>query len=193
MTAVAENYLNDINRKVTVPPVIILETFADWIVDNPQLLLASQTPPTLPAGAIIMPVITPLAGFIRWCALAPLYNAEGSYSRMHLALLQSVSQSKQDLPASNSSQTAISVQSLIVIMNAMKTKISSMAMDLNEEDVKLMQLKIDTSLERFAKAVHILLRSNYVFGNMAQLLYQMKLLPTNTLLQMVIEAESRCE
>lgn len=37
---------------------------------------AQLNPAALPSGAIPMAAVTPLAGLIHWCALAPLYVDE---------------------------------------------------------------------------------------------------------------------
>lgn len=39
---------------------------------------AQLNPAALPSGAIPMAAVTPLAGIVRWCALAPLYIDEGN-------------------------------------------------------------------------------------------------------------------
>lgn len=91
MTSVAELYLND-KTNMILPPNVLLELFTEWISDNPILCLASQPPLSLPAGAISMPVMTPLAGLIRWCVLAPLVLTKNAYSKLHLALLESLNQ-----------------------------------------------------------------------------------------------------
>jgi hypothetical protein len=38
---------------------------------------AQLNPAALPSGSIPMAAVTPLAGLIHWCALAPLYIEEG--------------------------------------------------------------------------------------------------------------------
>lgn len=39
---------------------------------------AQLNPAALPIGSIPMAAVTPLAGIIHWCALAPLYIEEGN-------------------------------------------------------------------------------------------------------------------
>lgn len=40
---------------------------------------AQLNPPALPSGSIPMAAVTPLAGLIHWCALAPLYIDDGMF------------------------------------------------------------------------------------------------------------------
>lgn len=99
MTAAADLYLNDnksndFNKQITVPPELLLDVITEWVTNNPALCLAIQPPLALPPGAISMPVLTPMAGLIRWCVFAPLFltNESSTYSKLHLAILQSLLQ-----------------------------------------------------------------------------------------------------
>lgn len=93
MTAVADLFFNHFkNGPLTTPPDMLLDIFTEWVNDNPQLCHATQPPLALPPGAISMPLLTPLAGLIRWVTLAPIYLATNAehYSKLHLAILQSL-------------------------------------------------------------------------------------------------------
>ena len=96
MTSITEIYFNgEINGNLMTPPDMLLEVITEWVTENPSLCLATQPALALPAGAISMPLVTPLAGLIRWSVLAPIYlpaHESSSYSKLHLAVLQSLSQ-----------------------------------------------------------------------------------------------------
>lgn len=54
----------------------VIEVALFWffkVYSNPTLCMSAQlNPAALPNGSIPMAAVTPLAGLIRWCALAPL-------------------------------------------------------------------------------------------------------------------------
>lgn len=178
MTSVADLYLN--KSDLQQPPDMLLEVFTDWVSDNPTLCLANQPPLALPPGAISMPVVTPLAGLIRWCVLAPIYEVPGNesktYSRLHLAILQSLMQTP---PAA----TSLNALHLGTIINALKQKSEQMGATRSETDDRM-----QISLERFAQSIQLALTSRAMSGNVTQLLCRLETLPHNTLLQIVIKA-----
>lgn len=72
ITAVTELYVHDLSTK-KMPPKNLLEVITSWVYSNPSLCMSAQLKPaSLPSGSIPMAAATPLAGLIRWCALAPL-------------------------------------------------------------------------------------------------------------------------
>lgn len=93
MTSVAGLYLTEDSQMAT-PPETLIDVFTEWISDNPELCSAQQPPLALLPGAIPMALVPPIDGLIRWCVLAPLFldKTDTTYSKLHLAILQSLSQ-----------------------------------------------------------------------------------------------------
>lgn len=79
ITAVTELYMHDMQGTKKLPPRNLLEVITSWVYTNPTLCMSAQVNPSaLPSGSIPMAAVTPLAGLIHWCALAPLYIDEDS-------------------------------------------------------------------------------------------------------------------
>lgn len=182
MTAVADLYMNESRG---FPPDSLLEVFTEWITDNPQLCLASQLPLALPPGAIAMPVVTPLAGLIRWTVLSGVPQSKcpnsSAYSKLHLGLLETMMQ----IPPPNGPATAINSQHLIQIihpLNAYERQLVSE--NIAPETCEHFQVM----LERFAQAIQVALYSRCVYGSIPQLLGLLESLPRNQLLEIVIKA-----
>ncbi|CAO1431842.1 unnamed protein product [Diamesa hyperborea] len=144
------------------PPPIIQDIFTEWITKYPTLLFA-YGPQVSETGSIA------LAGLIRWCSLAPLFENQPNYSKLHLSLLQSLS-----------NQEAIQVKPVIftkqleVVVDVF-LKVSKTTKD--QEDVQ-------KSLERFAQIIAI--SRQYLYGNVPQFVERLKKLPSNLLLDIVI-------
>lgn len=94
MTSVSDLYFKEIGCDMATPPDSLIELFTEWISENPNLITETQPPLDLLSGAIPMPLIPPIEGLIRWCTLSPLFLSinELNYSKLHLAVLQSLSQ-----------------------------------------------------------------------------------------------------
>lgn len=184
MTSVADLYLNDYKNELQQPPDMLLDVFTDWVADNPTLCLANQPPLALPPGAISMPVVTPLAGLIRWCVLAPIHQIQPkeskTYSRLHLAILQSLMQTP--MTATSGAPTSLNALHLGTIIIALKQKSDQMGASAETDE------GMQVSLERFAQSIQLALTSRAMSGNVTQLLCRLDTLPRNTLLQIVIKA-----
>lgn len=188
ITAVADLYLNDHMKisQLSPPPDILLDVITEWVSENPLLCFASLQPLALPSGAIAMPVVTPLAGLIRWCVLAPLCNNNNiinktSYSRLHLAILQSLLQS----PTTAGPTIAINAQHLNSIVNIITTKTELLLKEKVNPDT---DERIQTSIERFAQAVQVAFSSRCMYGSIPQFLSRLETLPKNILMQIVIKS-----
>lgn len=94
MTSVADLYFKEIGCDIATPPDSLIELFTEWISENPSLCSETQPPLDLPSGAIPMALISPTEGLIRWCTLSPLFLPLNDliYSKLHLAVLQSLTQ-----------------------------------------------------------------------------------------------------
>lgn len=187
MTAVAELYMNEsFGPGLVSPPDMLLEVFTEWITDNPSLCLASQQPLALPSGAIAMPVVTPLAGLIRWTVLAGIQHPNKpqnnvAYSKLHLGLLETILQ----IPPPNGPATAINSQHLIQVIHPLNAYARKLTNDnIAPETCEHFQL----SLEKFAQAIQVALHSKCIYGSIPQLLGLLESLPRNHLLEIVIKA-----
>lgn len=94
MTAVSDLYFKENGCDIATPPDSLIELFTEWISENPDLCSEMQPQLDLPSGAIPMALISPTEGLIRWCTLSPLFLPLNDliYSKLHLAVLQSLTQ-----------------------------------------------------------------------------------------------------
>lgn len=127
-----------------------------------------------------MPVVTPLAGLIRWCVLAPIICTKGAYNKLHLALLETLSQ----IPPTNSPSAALNAQHLAFIINPLKNHARKL---INEQKSPENDENYQSSLERFAQAIQISLSSKCIYGNISQLFCLLETLPRNSLMDIVIK------
>uniref|UniRef100_A0A182PGJ7 Uncharacterized protein n=1 Tax=Anopheles epiroticus TaxID=199890 RepID=A0A182PGJ7_9DIPT len=186
MTAVTDLYLNGtVKSQLVPPPDLLLDVITDWVSENPSLCLASQQQLALPSGAIAMPVITPLAGLIRWCVLSLLVTSRQElYSKLHLAVLQSLLEATPPVTTPPTLQP-INAQHLMLVVNTIQAEMEH----LTQKGVSLEEDNLQSCLERFAQAVQVGLTSRCIFGNITQLMFRLEALPgKNKLLQIVIGA-----
>lgn len=94
MTSVSDLYFKENEGNIATPPNTLVELFTDWMTEDPSLCSFTQPPLALLPGAIPMALIPPIEGLIRWCALSPLFLplSDLSYSKLHLAVLHSLTQ-----------------------------------------------------------------------------------------------------
>lgn len=123
-----------------------------------------------------MPVTTPLAGLIRWCVLAPLFDQKQNYGKLHLAILRSL----QQMPPSTGPPSAINAQQLVAIVNTIQLWIVESGREMDKE-------RIEISLERFAQAVQVALTCNCIYGSTHLLFARLESLPPNALMEIVIK------
>lgn len=144
---------------------------------------------SLPPGAIAMEATTPLAGLLKWCILAPIYNQDSDlHGQLHLGLISSILEIPSVTPP-----RAISAQHLVLPVGSIhryalethsKLKRGEGGVDrhkLLKEDQTL-----QLCLDRFAQAVQVALSVKCVYGNIDDLFTQLQQLPQNRLLQIVI-------
>ncbi|XP_013102440.2 integrator complex subunit 15 [Stomoxys calcitrans] len=180
MTAVADLYLNEQRGTLTPPPDALLDVVCEWVTENPSLCLASQQPLALPIGAIAMPVVTPLAGLIRWSVLAPILSNRSTYSNLHLSLLQTLLEI-----VNNGPPTALNAQHLALTLTPLKNYASRLK---GEKLDPSQDANFQKCVERLAQAVQVGLSSNCVYGNIPQLLCALETLPPHPLMKIVIAA-----
>lgn len=154
------------------------------ISNNSSLCIAAQQrQAALPPGAIAMEATTPIAGLLKWCILAPIYKQDVNlYSRLHLALLNGILEVPRTTPpkAIYAQHLAHSINPILMYVNDLKNK-QELKLDqiLNEDCLQL-------SLDRFAQAVQVAYSVNSIYGHVDDLFNQLKQLPFNKLLSIVI-------
>lgn len=177
LTAVGEIYFNENTKKnhTNFPPDCLLETVTLWVSENHKLCVAAQqTHSALPAGAIAMEATTPLAGLIKWCILAPLYDQTSNlYSQLHLSLLNSI----LEVPRANPPR-AIGAQQLAAPIGYICRYMAKAKRSTNWE--------LNLALDRYAQAIQVALYVSCVYGNLDDFMRQLSLLPYNKLLNIVI-------
>lgn len=152
---------------------MLVELFTNWMKQYPTLCLTQQSPLALPVGAVPMPIVTPMAGLIRWSVLAPIH-AQASvdanvFGQLHLSVLQCLSQ----IPSVAPKLSSVNALHLAPIVAALQQ-------NSNEECLQI-------SLERFAQSIQLALTARTVSGNINQLLCRLDTLQHNPLLQIVVK------
>lgn len=177
MTSATEMYL--VGSNSPAPPTILVKMFTEWMLEYPTLCLKQHTPLALPVGAVPMPIVTPLAGLIRWSVLAPIYVQPQTdpdvFGELHLSVLQCLSQISSVSPKLSS----INSLHLETIVSALQETYSH-----NHENLQI-------SLERFAQCIQLALDARTISGNTNQLLCSLEELQKNPLLQIVIKTHKK--
>lgn len=186
MTSVSDLYFKEINGDIATPPETLIELFTEWISEDPTLCSEAQPPLDLLPGSIPMALIPPIEGLIRWCALSPLYLSitELSYSKLHLSLLQSLTQSAQK--NASPPPTPINAQSLNTIIDSVRNEAErnrAKGLDSNKDE------RMQVCLERFAQAIQLGIIAKIIIGGIPQLLCRLETLPQSQLMQMVIRSQ----
>lgn len=155
--------------------------------NNSLCIAAQQNPPILPSGAIAMESNTPIAGLLKWCVLAPLYNqASLLYGELHLALLESILQ----IPVTNPPK-AISAQSLCNIIQSIMSYVSNLKKKNKNLNEIIDHKPLQKSLNRLAQAVQIAFSVKCVYGKVDELVSQLLILPYNKLMKIVINTHKQ--
>ncbi|CAG4963151.1 unnamed protein product [Colias eurytheme] len=215
ITAVTELYIHDVQGNKKMPPKNLLEVITSWVYTNPTLCMSAQlNPPALPVGAIPMAAVTPLAGLIHWCALAPLYvdesidveeepplkkiKVEGEkhaivkslptksmkISELYIKLHLAVLHSLRAGRRTHGPPTAVNGQHLA----ALTPLVQAYAHQLLKRGVKLQtDSKLQDCLDRIGQAVQVALANGCVYGNISNLLAALDTLPENRLLRIIIK------
>ncbi|KAF5273287.1 hypothetical protein FQR65_LT04709 [Abscondita terminalis] len=191
LTAVANMYFADGKKEaICFPSLNLLETITLWVNENNGLCIAAQqTQSSLPPGAIAMEATTPIAGLLKWCILAPIYNQNSElYGKLHLGLLNSI----LEIPQTNPPRAILAahlVQPVGVILRVLidqQNQLKKMDRSIDKQKVLFENEQLQLALDRFAQAVQVALSVNCVYGNMEDLFYQLQQLPQNRLLQIII-------
>ncbi|CAG4946315.1 unnamed protein product [Parnassius apollo] len=210
ITAVTELYMQDTQKPIKLPPKNLLEVITFWVYSTPTLCMSAQlNAAALPSGAIPMAAVTPLAGIVRWCALAPLYIDEDAemleippkkikiegergvlktvklhsesqlYIQLQLGLLQSLRAWRRRGPPA-----AVAAQRITALLPPVR----EYAQKLLDRGCKInTDMRLQDSLDRIGQAVQVALANGCVYGNISSLLASLDTLPENRLLRIVIK------
>ncbi|XP_023937679.1 integrator complex subunit 15 [Bicyclus anynana] len=218
ITAVTELYMHDLQRVKKMPPKNLLEIITAWVYSNPTLCMSAQlNPASLPNGSIPMGAVTPLAGLIHWCALAPLYIDEDTEieelpikrikledeklpiiksvpsksfteAELYVKLHLGVLHSLRAGRRTHGPPTAVNAQHLA----ALTPLVQNYAHQLLKCGVKLQNdTKLQDCLDRMGQSVQVALANGCVYGNISNLLAALDTLPENRLLRIIIKCHQQ--
>ncbi|XP_014371111.2 uncharacterized protein C7orf26 [Papilio machaon] len=214
ITSVTELYMIDGQNPIKLPPKNLLEVITLWVYTTPTLCTSAQlNAAALPNGAIPMAAVTPFAGLVRWCALAPLYidrdaemvevqvkkiKLEGEkslksttkaqtewelYMQLQLGVLQSMRAWRRRGPPA-----ALNAQRIAALTHPIREytqRLKDRGCDIIQDD------SLQESLDRIGQAVQVALASGCVYGNINHLLAALDSLPENRLLKIVVKAHQQ--
>ncbi|XP_026762548.2 integrator complex subunit 15 [Galleria mellonella] len=221
ITAVTELYLHDVQGVNKLPPKNLLEVITSWVYSNPTLCMSAQlNPAALSNGAIPMAAVTPLAGLIHWCALAPLYietdsemvevavpfkkiKIEGEKEQsivknyVNKSLTESELYIKLHLGVLHSLRAGRRTHGPPTAVNAQHLAglvplVQAYAHQLLQRGVKLhTDDKLQDCLDRIGQSVQVALANGCVYGNINNLLTLLDTLPENRLLRIIIKTHQQ--
>ncbi|XP_072947402.1 integrator complex subunit 15 [Epargyreus clarus] len=218
ITAITELYMRDGQGARKMPPRNLLEVITSWVFTNPTLCMSAQlNVAALPSGSIPMAAVTPLAGLIHWCALAPLYLSEDvdmvevppkkikiedekhsiiktvptkylTESELYIKLHLGVLHSLRAGRRTHGPPTAVNAQHLA----ALTPLVQNYAHQLLKKGIKLQtDAKLQDCLDRIGQAVQVALANGCVYGNISNLLASLDTLPENRLLRIIIKSHQQ--
>ncbi|XP_049874268.1 integrator complex subunit 15 [Pectinophora gossypiella] len=219
ITAVTELYMHDVQENTKVPPKNLLEVITSWVYSNPALCMSAQlNPAALPIGAIPMAAVTPLAGLIRWCALAPLcidedtemveviipmkkIKIEGikdpvkagsnktlSESELYVKLQLGVLHALRAGRRAGGPPTAVNAQQLALLVPIVQAHANQM---LQRGGNPTTDVKLQDCLDKIGQSVQVALANGCVYGNISNLLAALDTLPENRLLRIIIKTHQQ--
>ncbi|CAD0201063.1 unnamed protein product [Chrysodeixis includens] len=222
ITAVTELYMRDAQGTTKLPPKNLLEIITSWVYSNPTLCMSAQlNPAALPSGSIPMAAVTPLAGLIHWCALAPLYidddsemveipevpmkkiKLEGETERSivktvtHKPLSESELYMRLHLGVLHSLRAGRRTHGPPTAVNAqhlaaLAPVVQTYAHSVLKRGGKLLtDDKLQDCLDRIGQAVQVALANGCVYGNINNLLAALDTLPENRLLRIIIKTHQQ--
>ncbi|XP_041987021.1 uncharacterized protein C7orf26 [Aricia agestis] len=209
ITAVTELYMHDGINEKKLPPRNLLEVITSWVCSNPTLCMSAQmNPAALPSGAIPMAAVTPLAGLIHWCSLAPLYVEDDDDQEIPIKKLKLEEDIKKPVAKSESTQ-ALYWQLHLGVLNSLRggwrphgpptalaaARLAALAPKLQAHAHRLhatgldltIHPKLQDCLDRVGQAVQVALAAGCVYGNITNLLTALDTLPENRLLKIIIQ------
>ncbi|CAH0730087.1 unnamed protein product, partial [Brenthis ino] len=218
ITAATELYMHEAQKTKKMPPKNLLEVITSWVYSNPTLCMSAQlNPAALPSGSIPMAAVTPLAGLIHWCALAPLYIDEDTEmdeipikrikiedekpsivktipskslteSELYIKLHLGVLHSLRAGRRTHGPPTAVNAQHLA----ALTPLVQAYGHQVLKKGVKLQSdTKLQDCLDRIGQAIQVALANGCVYGNISNLLAALDTLPENRLLRIIIKSHQQ--
>ncbi|XP_028175261.1 integrator complex subunit 15 [Ostrinia nubilalis] len=221
ITAVTELYMHDIQGTRKMPPRNLLEVITCWVYSNPTLCMSAQlNPAALPAGAIPMAAVTPLAGLVHWCALAPIYSSENTdVEMMEIQVpmkrikIENDHIPKQGVPQKTVTESELYTKLHLGVLHSLRAgrrthgpptavnaqnlvgltpHVQAYAHSLLKRGVKLQNdEKLQDCLDRIGQAVQVALANGCVYGNISNLLAALDTLPENRLLRIIIKTHQQ--
>ncbi|CAB3222046.1 unnamed protein product [Arctia plantaginis] len=221
ITAVTELYMHDMQGSKKLPPKNLLEVITSWVYSSPTLCMSAQlNPAALPSGSIPMAAVTPLAGLIHWCALAPLYIDEDSEmvevpvpakkikyeGEKERTIVKTVNNNplteaelyiKLHLGVLHSLRAGRRTHGPPTAVNAqhlaaLAPLVQAYAHNVLERGGKLQHdKKLQDCLHRIGQAVQVALANGCVYGNISNLLAALDTLPENRLLRIIIKTHQQ--
>ncbi|CAH0398943.1 unnamed protein product [Chilo suppressalis] len=221
ITAVTELYMHDLQGTKKLPPKNLLEVITSWVFSNPTLCMSAQlNAAALPSGSIPMAAVTPLAGLIHWCALAPLYIDEDSEMVEVLVPIKRIKiENERDHPTlkTNVNKTLTEAELYtklhLAVLHSLRAgrrnhgpptavnaqhlaglgpHVQAYAHQLLKRGIKLQNDdKLQDCLDRIGQAVQVALANGCVYGNISNLLAALDTLPENRLLRIIIKTHQQ--
>ncbi|XP_032520436.2 integrator complex subunit 15 isoform X1 [Danaus plexippus] len=219
ITAVTELYLHDIQKPKKMPPKNLLEVITSWVYTNPSLCMSAQlNPAALPIGSIPMAAVTPLAGLIHWCALAPLYVDEDFIPDIDtdpipikkIKLEEEKHTIVKSVTSKSLSETELYIKLHLGVLHSLRAGkrthgpptavnaqhlvaltpiVQAYAHNLIKCGVKFQSdNRLQDCLDRIGQAVQVALANGCVYGNINNLLAALNSLPENRLLCIIIKS-----
>ncbi|KAJ0178039.1 hypothetical protein K1T71_005862 [Dendrolimus kikuchii] len=222
ITAVTELYKPDAQGVKKLPPKNLLEIVTSWVYSNPTLCMSAQlNPAALPSGSIPMAAVTPLAGLIHWCALAPLYIDEGTDIEIEeltvpvkrIKIEGEIPSVVKTVPQISLTEAELYIKLHLGVLHSLRAGrrthgpptavnaqhlasltpiVQAHAHQLLKKGIKLQNdEKLQDCLDRIGQAVQVALANGCVYGNINNLLAAMDVLPENRLLRIIIKAHQQ--
>lgn len=148
-----------------MPTAIIGSLVTEFVQSSPSpaFIYTFSIPAHVEVGAFL------LGSFFRWTVLSELYDEKPSFSKLHLKILECMT----NLDSAATSKPVIYTKNLEVIIDQIEK-----ASKIRDPET------IQKSLEKFAQLVQV--SKEYFYGNVPFFVDRLKLLPKNSLLELVI-------
>ncbi|XP_075979172.1 integrator complex subunit 15 [Anticarsia gemmatalis] len=221
ITAVTELYMHDTQGTKKLPPKNLLEVITSWVYSNPTLCMSAQlNPAALPSGSIPMAAVTPLAGLIHWCALAPLYidgDAEMVEVPVPVKKIKLECEKERSIVKTVTNKPLTEAELYIKLhlgvlhslragrrthgpptavnaqhLAALAPLVQAYAHNVLKRGGKLISDdKLQDCLDRIGQSVQVALANGCVYGNISNLLAALDTLPENRLLRIIIKTHQQ--
>lgn len=163
VNAISLIFAETFKEDILPPPIIgsLLTAFVDE--PTPPFILTFAVHQHYEIGSTIM------GSFLRWTVLSELFEEKPSYSRLHLKVLESIT----------------NIDPMIVVKPIVQIKHLDPTIDLILRAAKTKEPeRVQRSVEKFAQLIQAI--KTYLYGNIPHFIERMKLLPKNSFLDLVI-------